>query len=109
MLRWSKQYDRKNGAATEILKVEERALFTHCYGHSLNLAANDALKVAPVMTDAFDVTYEICKLIKFSSRREAMLDELKSDTAPGTPGIRVLCPTRWTVRAQSLKSIIDNY
>ena len=32
-----------------------------------------------------------------------------SDTAPGTPGIRVLCPTRWTVRAQSLKSVIDNY
>ena len=26
-----------------------------------------------------------------------------------TPGIRVLCPTRWTVRADSMKSIVDNY
>ena len=85
---------KKNGVATQILKLEERALFTHCYGHSLNLAANDALKVVPVMKDAFDMTYEICKLIKFSPRREAMFDKLKSDTAPGTPGIRVLCPTR---------------
>ena len=24
-------------------------------------------------------------------------------------GIRVLCPTRWTVRAEALKSIIDNF
>ena len=100
---------KKNGVATQILKLEERALFTHCYGHSLNLAANDALKVVPVMKDASDVTYEICKLIKFSPRLEVTFHELKSDTAPGTPGIRVVCPTRWTVRVQSLKSIIDNY
>lgn len=26
-----------------------------------------------------------------------------------TPGIRILCPTRWTVRADSLASIISNY
>ena len=31
------------------------------------------------------------------------------DLAPDTPGIRVLCPTRWTVRAESLRSILDNY
>ena len=29
--------------------------------------------------------------------------------APDDPGIRVLCPTRWTVRADSMKSIICNY
>ena len=26
-----------------------------------------------------------------------------------TPGIRVLCPTRWTVRAESIHSILANY
>ena len=26
-----------------------------------------------------------------------------------SPGIRVLCPTRWTVRGQALQSIIANY
>ena len=28
---------------------------------------------------------------------------------PHTPSIRPLCPTRWTVRAESLRSIISNY
>ena len=27
----------------------------------------------------------------------------------GSPGIRVLCPTRWTVKADTLQSIVDNY
>ena len=26
-----------------------------------------------------------------------------------TPGVRTLCPTRWTVRAESLSSILANY
>ena len=29
--------------------------------------------------------------------------------APDTPGIRVLCPTRWTVRAEALQNILENY
>ena len=29
--------------------------------------------------------------------------------ATDSPGIRVLCPTRWTVRAKAFKSILDNF
>ena len=29
--------------------------------------------------------------------------------APDTPGIRLLCPTRWTVRGDSLGSVVSNY
>ena len=38
-----------------------------------------------------------------------MFDKLKRDLAPKCPGFRVLCPTRWTVRSDSLKSAFDNY
>ncbi len=34
---------------------------------------------------------------------------MKEEIAPGCPGIRVLCPTRWTVKADSMNSIINNY
>ena len=34
---------------------------------------------------------------------------MKQNLEPNTPGFRVLCPTRWTVHANSLNSIIDNY
>ena len=34
----------RNGTATQILKGEPRAVYTHCYGHALNLAACDTVR-----------------------------------------------------------------
>ncbi len=62
------------------------------------------------MKDALDTTYEFTKLIKYSPRRDEIFRRLKEDMPPNsTPGIRILCPTRWTVKANSLSSIISNY
>ena len=63
----------------------------------------------PKMKDCLDTCYEIVKLIKFSPKREAMLSQLKEEMGSDAPGVRTLCPTRWTVRAESLYSILANY
>ena len=77
--------------------------------YSLNLAAADAVKQSAIMKSALDTTYEIIKLVKYSPRRGAIFETLKSQLAPDGVGIRVLCPTRWTTRADSLASILSNY
>ena len=61
------------------------------------------------MRDALDTSYELIKLVKKSPRRDATLQKLKEQMPDDSPGIRVLCSTRWTVRAQALQSIITNY
>ena len=61
------------------------------------------------MKSALETTFEITKLVKYSPRREQLLKAIKDKIAPGSPGVRVLCPTRWTVRAESMMSIIKNY
>ena len=61
------------------------------------------------MKSALETTNEITKLVKYSPRRERLFDEIEDNIAPGTPGIQVLCPTRWTVRTDSMLSIIQNY
>ena len=63
------------------------------------------------MKDALEMrTHEIIMLITFSPCREGIFRNIKKDiTDASTVGIRVLCPTRWTVRADSLASIISNY
>ena len=103
----------RSGVAKGILDEEPRAVYTHCYGHSINLAASDAVKQTKLMKDTLDTTHEITKLIKYPPRREAVFQELKqgSKISAGshTAGILVLCPTRWTVRANSLASIVHNY
>ena len=99
----------KSGVLTLITKEESRAVFTHCYGHSLNLAMNDIVKRSKLMKSALDVVMEISKLIKKSPKRDAIFQKLKDSISHDTPGFRVLCPTRWTVKASSLQSIIDHY
>ena len=93
-----------------ICDLEPQAVYTHCYGHALNLATGDTLKQSEVMKDALETTREITKLIKYSPRRDGIFQRLKETVPVGsTPGIKVLCPTRWTVRAQSIRSILANY
>ena len=61
------------------------------------------------MCDALDLALEICKLLKYSPRRDAIFHKLHQELTPQAPGIRNLCPTRWTVCALSLESIRVNY
>ena len=61
------------------------------------------------MQDALNTTSEVSKLVKYTPKRDTMLKKLKEKLAPDSAGFRVLCPTRWTVRASSLKSVLDNY
>ena len=40
---------------------------------------------------------------------DAIFQTLKSELAPGNIGVRVLCPTRWTIHDEALASILFNY
>ena len=53
----------RSGLAILVQQEEPRAVFTHCYGHALNLACSDSLKGSKLMKDALDIVYEIIKLI----------------------------------------------
>lgn len=99
----------QGGVATLIQREEPRAIYIHCYGHALNLACGDAVKKCELMKNALDISYELIKLIKKSPRRDAVFQKIKEQIHEDAMGNRVLCPTRWTVRAQALQSIITNY
>ena len=91
----------------QICKEEPRAIYTHCYGHSLNLAVSDTVRQCTVIGKAFDFVYKIMKLIKKSPHRQA--EKLKQEVGSESPGIRILCLTRWTVHDDTLHRILTNY
>ena len=100
----------RSGVAKLVMDEEPRAVYTHGYGHSINLAVNDAIKLSKVIGNAFDTTHEVTT---FSPRREEIFRELKTQHDSihdsHSAGMRLLCPTRWTVRADALASVISNY
>ena len=89
------------GVAKQIQDLEPRAVYTHCYGHSLNLTCADTIKTCKLLKDALDTAHEITKFIKKSSRRNVIFDRHKGEMVSVNPGIKVLCPTRWTVKSTS--------
>ena len=103
----------RSGVSTQITNIEPRALYTHCYnGHALNLATQDAIKGVKIMADTLETVHEITKLIKKFPKRESIFKAIKNldeIITTGSIGIRLLCPTRWTVRAGALTSIAENY
>ena len=56
----------RSGVATRVCAAEPRAVFTHCYGHSLNLACGDTITRCKLMQDALDTTHEADKKITCS-------------------------------------------
>ena len=77
--------------------------------YSLNLAVSDTMKKSATMKRVLDITHEKTTLVKFSPRRDSLLKQLRNEMAPDNCGVRVLCPTRWTVQADTMCSIIPNY
>ena len=55
---------KNKGLATLVQEVERRAIYVHCFGHALNLAAQDTLKESTLLKNALDFTAEVIKLIK---------------------------------------------
>ena len=79
------------GVAKRVQDEEARAVFTHCYSHSLNLAASDSIKRSKLMKAALETTYEITKLIKLSPRCEALLKEIQQgiEMSSGTGNVSI--------------------
>ena len=100
---------RHAGVATKIRELESRAIYIHCMGHSMNLAVQDTCRSIAVISDAFDTVLELSKIFRYSPKKKAMLLKFKNVLAPDTPGSKPLCPTSWTVRAESLLSVLLNY
>lgn len=83
-----------SGVATQLAQEEPRAVYMRCYSHALNLACGD-IQGDERCLGYYRCTHEIIKLVKNSPKRQSCFESLKVDISADTPGIRVLCPTRW--------------
>ena len=104
----------KTGVARRIQEVAPKAHPTHCYAHSLSLSVKDMTCNCQLLSLTMDIAKEIVTLIKFSPKRESLLQQLKEnleteDEDASSRGIIGLYPTRWKVRASCFRRILENY
>ncbi len=98
-----------SGVATRLMQEEPRAFYVHCVAHCLNLCLQDCAHKCPCIRDALALASDLASLIRASPKWLALFRYLKEQLSPGSPGLKPLCPTRWTVRTGALDSILKNY
>ena len=99
------------GVAKMISDKVPAAISVHCLAHCVNLAVQESARSVKVVRDALDFAAEAIQLISASPKRQVLFEGIKAqneDTA-SRPGIRPFCPTRWTVRASAMSSLLLNY
>ena len=103
----------KSGVQALFKSEANRALYVHCLAQSLNLCLKDVTNTCEIIRDVMNFIYELTQLIKMSPKRLTLFDSLRKEvsinTGELTPHLRMLCPTRWTVRHASIASILRNY
>ena len=50
------------------------------------------------MRDSLDLAVELIQIIAFSHKRQVLFEQFQQETDKPLPGLRPLCPTRWTVK-----------
>ena len=95
--------------------LQPKVNYTHCHAHSLSLSVKDVTKKVKILGDFMGTGREIIVLIKYSPKRENLLGKIKEQTDCNEEVeikanlISKLSETRWTVRAECFKRILDNY
>ena len=93
----------RGGLAECIQEEEPCVVHTHCYEHALNLACSDALKECKLMRISLNTLYEIINFVKKSPHYDAVFQNIKQKMQGQLQGICVICPTRWTARAEAFE------
>lgn len=97
------------GVAARIRKEVPSAVAVHCLAHCLDLCLQEVVRRVRLARQALDAAREIIKVITSSPKRGALFAMFKAESSPGGPGLRPLCPTRWTVRNVAIGALLRNY
>ena len=58
---------------------------------------------------ALNITKDIVQFVRKSSKRLNIAKKLSINSSTASTNLKPLCPTRWTVRASSMNSLLMNY
>ena len=103
----------RNGIQALVKAEAPNALYVHCLAHNLNVCFKEVTKQCALVRNVMNFIYDLVQLIRFSPKRLTLFESLKKDininTGEKTPSLRMLCPSRWTIRHMAIYKILQNY
>ena len=99
---------KKKGAATRILELYPKALYTHCAAHVLNLCIVKSCSI-PDIRNTMDAADSISRFFAYSPKRQLCLEKAIHDMSEGEHRKRLksVCKTRWVERHEAFETFLD--
>ena len=90
---------QKSGVQKQIRDIQPKAVYTHCAGHSLNLAILNSCSIPP-LANCISQIKSLTLWIKYSAKRDGLLKAIfehgsQSGVTPSRNPILNVCITRW--------------
>ena len=93
----------RDGVAKQLHDDDPLALYLHSHGHTLNLAAGDAIKKCTFTKDGLDIVFKVSRLTRFSPNNCGIGEDKETHL-----GSEFYVQSVGRVRAASLKSLLSN-
>lgn len=74
-----------------------------------NLCLQERTSSCYCVRETLALTSELASLIRASPKQLGLFEGIQSDLAPDNPGLKPLCPTRWTICTAASNAVIKNY
>ena len=97
-----------NGLSAHILRLNSKALYTHCHNHRFNLSICKSYKIQ-LVSDVFDKVRELSYFFNYSEPRQRILEASILEVKPSTEKkkLKDVCRTRWVERIDGLNTFLD--
>ena len=94
---------KKSGVSSRILKLNDKALYVHCFNHRLNLVIAKSCNIQKVR-NLMGIIKEISYFFNLSPKREQFLKDVKKlfDLDTAKEKLIDVCLTRWVARIDGL-------
>ena len=92
-----------NGLSAQILHINEKAIYTHCHCHRLNLVV-PASRNIQIVWNVLDQIKELSYFFNYSEPRQKILDTCVENYVPNSSKkkLKDICRTRWVERITGL-------
>ncbi|CAN7993334.1 unnamed protein product [Ixodes hexagonus] len=107
----------KISGVQKLIKDEQpKSTYVHCCNHSLDLALQEAGRSSEVICTTLTIVKDVSNAILNSAKRKSIYAGIVSAPCPSecemdmpVKQLLPLCPTRWSVRVNSMSRFLDNY
>ena len=98
------------GVRARLQAVQPKALFVHCFTHSLNLCIQDAVRSVPLLRYVMLYLHDLSSVVRGSAKRKQAVIDIVQAVDKENPALpRPLCPTRCAVPFAAINAAVKSY